>query len=260
MDNRIKKYLSVGILLLSFSARSQGHPELKIVADPWCPFTCDSKSEPQGVFVEVFREIFSSEFAVKYEGMSWSRAVVDSRQGHFNAILGALKADAPDFIFPENPVAYQKSCFYVLKQKKGNFKKLDSLNAVQLGAVKSYSYGEPLDDYIRSQEGNSKKLNLLTGTDTTDRLIKMLKDHRVDVMVEDEAVVSYMLLSKKNEKGELKQAGCLKASPLYIAFSPMDKMKSQSYADRFDHYMKDPRNLKKIETLYSKYGLKPVKK
>jgi hypothetical protein len=38
---------------------------------------------------------------VKYQVLPWKRSIIEVRKGNYNAIIGAVKEETPDFIFPE---------------------------------------------------------------------------------------------------------------------------------------------------------------
>ncbi len=230
--------------------------DLKVAADPWCPFTCAVQAERPGLFVEVLREAMGPTVKIVYEEVAWARAVEDTRQGKYSAILGALKVDAPDFVFPELAITQQKSCFFVTPDSKWSFKDLASLQGQVLGGVNDYMYGGIVDDYIKSSPPNSKAIDLIAGINVTERLFKKLRDRRIDVMVEDETVAAYILANTAELKAfSPKQAGCMEATPLYVAFSPADK-NSKANALKFSKGLKQLQSTKRLQEIFAKYGLK----
>lgn len=243
------------VLLISSTARAQSE-ELVLVADPWCPFTCDSASKKPGLMIEIVMAALGPKYKIKYQNMSWARAVEDTRKGGYSAIVGALKNDAPDFVFPATPLAQMKSCFYVRSDSKWEFKGEGSLKGKTLGAVKDYAYGDQIDPYLQKSEGDSNAVDLITGTDTTARLFMKLKAKRVEIVIEDETVANYVLKEKAELSAEkFKQAGCLTQSPLFVAFSP-SKPISKALAKDIDAGIKALKANKKFNEILAKYGAK----
>ncbi len=122
--------------------------------------------------------------------------------------------------------------------------------------MKDYSYVEPIDGYI-SKSKDSSKLDLITGTDTGERLLRKLKDKRIELMIEDESVVKSLLkIHPDLQAAGIKQVDCLKAQPLCVAFSPANKL-SKVWAEKFSEGMKKLKSGKRVQEIYSKYGLGP---
>ena len=116
------------LLLITIGSISKGE-EITIASDPWCPFTCEPSLEKPGLMIEVAREIFKSKgISVNYSVSAWNRAIIDTRENKLNAVAGALKSDAPDFIYPTENIAQQKSCFYVLKDSKWKYEGSNQVN------------------------------------------------------------------------------------------------------------------------------------
>ncbi|MDG0817864.1 substrate-binding periplasmic protein [Bdellovibrio svalbardensis] len=230
--------------------------EIKIAADPWCPFSCESTNEKPGVFLDVAKKVFAAHgHQVTYEKVNWARAVSDTRNGKFVAIVGALKLDAPDFIFPEESFIDQKSCFYVSKGSAWRYKDISSLSNVLLGAVQDYTYGEPLDAYIARKKNDSARIDFVAGVGTTAKLLKKMADLRNDVIVEDKSVVDYNLKNNRDLQGiKMQLAGCLPSAPMYIAFSPRNP-KSKEYAKIFSEGLRKMRKTKELEAIFQSYGI-----
>ncbi len=229
---------------------------VKLAADPWCPFSCDSKDQNKGLFVDLATELFqSSGHQVSYETLAWSRALIVTRSQQYHAVVGALKTDAPDFIYPTQSWADQKSCFFVKKGSAWKYKDISSLEQVSLGVVKDYTYGDPLDPYIAKHASDSKKIDFMSGTGTIVKLIKKLQAGRVGVIVDDESVVNYHLKTNAElASAEILNVGCLKAVPLYIAFGP-NHPKAKDYARLLSEQFEKQKHSSKIKELYKRYGV-----
>lgn len=229
---------------------------IKIAYDPWCPHTCDKSSEIKGIYLDVLTEVFKdSKFGLEFVQINWSRAIEDTRKGVYNAVAGALKADAPDFKFPKFSINYQKSCFYVKNNDKWKFNGMESLKGKKVGSVQGYTYGEPFDSAVTKDYKDV--LDPITGEDTSYRLIQKLALGRNDIIIEDESVVRFTMMKlvseKKLQSDVIKQAGCLKATPLYFAVSPLDKNKEE-ILKIWDEGVKKIKSNGTLKSLFKKYG------
>ncbi len=231
--------------------------EVVMAADPWCPFTCVAGSDHEGLLVDVARKVFEGTgHKFKYQTLNWARALEETRDGKFNGVLGSLKTDAPDFTFPASSVANQASCFYVKKDSVWVYKGVNSLESVFLGAVLDYTYGDPVDAYIARVAKNSKRLDLVSGVDATKKLFLKLLDGRNDVVIEEKSVVDYVLSNTADLKNaQVKAVGCLKESPLFVAFSPKNP-NSKKYAKLFDQEFKKIKSSPQWAEILKKYNLK----
>lgn len=242
---------------LFLTSQSQAQETVKVVADPWCPFTCDPAGDKPGILAEVAKEIFEKAgYKFVYESTSWARAVDQTRAGEFNAVMGALVSDAPDFIFPKANVAQQESCFYTLKDSKWKFAGAASFKDFSVGVVKDYSYGDPLDAWV-AKNGETKNVTKIHGVDTAKKLRDILVAGRVVAMAEDKSVVSYLTNSdpdaaSKEAWKQVKSAGCQKSLPLHVAFSPK-AANSKALVEIFDKGVKDLKASGRLEAIRSKY-------
>lgn len=244
------------LIVILTSVSSYANETLSVASDPWCPFTCDSKSDSPGILIEILKIVYEPEIKIAYKEVSWSRAVSDAREGKYVAIAGALIQDAPDFIFPKTSLVKQESCFYVNKDSSSKYKNNESLVGKIVGLVSDYNYGKSFDDFVKKKNGTDK-FDYITGTDTTLRLFLKLNSNRNEIIIEDKSVASYVLANSDGELKKIvtKEVGCLPPQSLYIAFTPKDKIKSLELVKRFDNEIKKPSKAKKIQDLFKKYGL-----
>ncbi len=230
-------------------------------ADEWCPYNCTPKAKYEGILVEIARQAMSEyNIEVKYILMPWSRAVEQGRSGKIYGIIGASKPDAPDFIYPKTPQHKMKNAFYVSeKNKNWEYKGVKSLENLSLGTVAGYSYGnKELDDYINTNLDNISKIQAATGDEPQFQNIVKLKRGRLDVVIEDENVMNYVLKLNKAE-GIYKTKMNLKTEAikqdLSIAFSPAKSEQSKILAKIISDYTDKIKSNGEYEKLNKKYGL-----
>jgi polar amino acid transport system substrate-binding protein len=195
---------------------------IRVVADPWCPHTCAPGSSKPGLLIEALElALVDTNFQLHYETQSWARAIAEAREGKFEIIAGALKEDAPDFLFPKLSLSSQVSCFFTTKGDAWMYKGVPSLSSRSIGMVQGYTYGEPFDSWAKA----AKQLVRISGENTAQRLFKMLETKRINTAIEDNSVARYL---EKTSRGQEKEwefvsRGCLSPNPLYWAVSPNAK-------------------------------------
>jgi len=228
--------------------------EITIRADIYCPYNCEPQSEKPGLLIEIVKYAFEKAgHTVQYEILNWSRAVLETRKGKYNAIVGAYKGDAPDFVFPENGLAISQVCFYVKKENTWEFDGINSLSKVSIGVINDYSYGELLDKYIEEHKKDPERVQVNAGNDALEKnLSKLIKD-RITVVVEDQAVMGY-LLKKMGQSDAVRKAGCLEAQNIYVAFSP-ENPKSHEYANILSKGIQELKESGRLKTILEAYGI-----
>ena len=222
----------------------------------WLPAMAggDDKSDLPGFMVEIAVKIFESKgHTVDYDIMPWARAIQDTRKGKYNAIIGAGKEDAPDFIFPAIEQAQMVNVFYVRKGFPWQYAGVASFKDNVLGVIKDYTYVEEIDVYISENAKNSKRVQIVSGDTALDSNIKKLLAERVDILIEDSNVMGQYI--KKNlENNVIQAAGKLPPDALFIAFSPVDP-RSAAYADILSKGMVALRESGDLKAILAKYGL-----
>ncbi len=232
--------------------------ELKIVGDPWCPFTCAAEGDKQGIIVDVSRAALKmSGHELQYQTVNWSRAIEGTRKGEYQLLAGALKQDAPDLLVPKTSYVKQKSCFFTLPGSKWDYKGQASLSTQKIGLVQDYAYGEPFDTDIKKI--SPKNIDPITGLETAQRLIEKLLLKRSDVIIEDHSVIQYSLNEYKakhpKENADLRSTSCLKEASLYALVTP-SSANSKKWLKDLDKGIDQVIKSGEIQKIFAKYGLK----
>ena len=247
-----------GTLLMAWLPASQA-ATISIVADEWCPYNCEPGSDKPGYMIEIAQKVLGEAgHTIDYRNMPWSRAIEESRKGNFNAIVGAAEGDAPDFVFPKNSMGTSSNVFVVSKGSTWRYTDMSSLDAVSLGSIRDYSYGDELDAYLTEHEKDAKRVQIASGDTALDTNIKKLKAGRIGAAVEDRNVVEYYLAGS-GQQAAVEIAGDLGEDPLFIAFSPtLDG--AAEYANLLSAGVERMRASGELATLLKKYGLQDWKK
>lgn len=252
MIKKLFQFVAVFCFLYSFNVYAN---KISVRADVWCPYNCNPTDENPGYMIEILRKAFGNE-NIDYQTTAWARAVLDTRDGKFDAIVGASAEDASDFVLSDQ-MGVSASCFFV-KKDKSNFKYtgIDSLNSIKLGVVKDYAYFEKLDSYIKTHIADKNKIDEHFGDQVQKKMIQKLDMGRIDAFVEDANVTGYALKSMPEVK-DVVEAGCGDPVKLYIAFSPKDKKKSEELKAKFNTALKKMKDSGELKDILTKYSIKP---
>lgn len=224
---------------------------IRIAADNWCPFNCETEGDNQGILVEIAKRAFSKAgHELRYIRRPWSRAIEECRAGKIEGIVGAFVSDAPDFVVPEESSISSQTAFFGLTGSGEVINKVEELEKHRVGAILDYTYGEPLDSWIK---GHGQNIELVGGDDPLELNIKKLLSKRISIVLEDMPVMRYYL--KKNKlSDQIVALGAVEATPLHILFSPKNS-KSKEYAKIFADEIRSMKASGELRDLLSKYGL-----
>lgn len=239
-------------LLVPLFPRAALADHLVLAADTWCPFNCDPRDELPGFMVEIARAAFEAEgHSVEYVVMPWKRAVEEARNGRVDGVIGALKGDAPDLVFPENETGMARIGFYTLKSSDWTYAGPDSAKGRVFGSARGYSYGPEIDDMIARRIMHVDEVG---GVSPLVCNLCKLQAGRIDVLVaEGNAMAGEARRLKMFD--EIRFAGSPNAgSPVYIAFSPAGP-RSREYARTLSEGVEKLRKTGRLAKILKAYGL-----
>ncbi len=256
--------IAVGLSATVVNAQQDSAPPpsriIKIRGDVWCPYNCAPEStERPGYMIEVFKKIFEARgYLVDYQLLNWSRSVKEAREGQWDAIVGAAKSDAPDFIYSKNALGVNETCFFTKVNETWTYKGKKTLDSRVLGAVQDYGYDDKdFSDYLKQNQKNEKRLQLVNGDDALTKNMDKLEYGRIDTLVDNDFVVIESL-SKRTDGLKLRKAGCIKKEKLYIAFSPQ-KAESKNWAKILSDGVAQMRKDGSLSQILKKYELPEFK-
>lgn len=249
--------LALTFLLLAISAIAD---TITIRSDSWPPYNDDPKDPKAGYMIEVMKAIYEPlGHKIDYQLMSWDESLENVAKGKFNAVVGAAKEDAENFVFPEETFGGSKNTFFVLKTNKWVYTDSESIKQVKLGVIEDYSYSEVIDDYIKENKKNGKVV-FTRGEEALQLLINRLQTGKVDAVVEDASVMIFALMKMKIPPSEIKAVGTPNDTQnIYVAFSPA-LPNSKKYAQQFDEGIRKLRSSGKLKQIMSRYNLSDWRK
>lgn len=229
---------------------------LRIVAPAhWCPLSCEAGRGRDGFSVDISRAALAREgVRIEYANLPYKRALVEVRTGaSADAVLPAMRDEAPDFVFAAEPAAILQYCFFVEKDNPWNFNGIESLQGISFVASAGYRYGEAMDAHIASYHG--VKVSLLTGELLPDRMIRMVLAKRVDAMLDDVSLVGHALGAIQDRDG-LRQAGCISETfPSFLAISPA-RPDAAELARKYDRGLQALRESGELRSILMRYGVR----
>lgn len=250
------------VLLLACQAHGARAETLTMAADSWCPYNCDAGASQEGAIVEIAEAAFAKHgITVEYINLPWSRAIVDTRGGKYNAIIGASHDDAPDFVFPAEQQAEMVNAFYVKQGNPWRFGGIESLDHVSIGIIADYTYNKNLDPYLKRYTHDMKRVQVISGDNALEVNIKKLLAGRIGAILEAQDVMQYKIEQMKLAD-KIAEAGVAERTDqdrLYIAFSPAQK-ESKKYAQILSKEMQAMRKSGELASILSRYGMKDWKR
>jgi polar amino acid transport system substrate-binding protein len=164
------------ITALASSAAPARAETITLRGDEWCPYNCVPGSERPG-------------YAVDYQTLGWARSVADARAGLYAAVIGAIPADAPDFVFPREPIGGSAPGYAVRTGTAFRYEGPSSFAGLVLGAISGYGYDGELGAYVEAHKDDRARVQLASGDDALAQNLKKLAAGRVDVLVDDANVL-----------------------------------------------------------------------
>ena len=226
---------------------------LIIAADAWCPYNCEATSHDRGFMIDAAAEILGKyNYEVIYRNEPWTNAMHDVAEGQIDAVVGAGSAEAKDLVTAFEPLGINKTCFFTSSERNFRYTGVTSLNAVRLGVIAGYLYGDLIDRYVEEHRIHYNRVQLVTGDKPLLQNVKKLQAGRIDALAENEMVMSFST-RKFNIKG-LRNAGCEKETALYIAFSPK-RSDSKRLAELMNGGMPELRSSGRFKVILKRYGV-----
>lgn len=182
-------------------------------SDPWAPFA-DPDHPEQGVVIHLVKAAFESQgYTLQHEFMPWSRAWVHMLSGDIDVVPQTwYTQERAEKVLFSDAILHSQLKFIMLKGKDFEYTGIDSLRGKTIGTVIDYGYTDAFIQatHFERHENCSFLANL-----------KMLKNHRIDLVVEDSLVASYSLWQEAPEliaELEFLQEP-LSTNPLYLVSS-----------------------------------------
>jgi polar amino acid transport system substrate-binding protein len=240
-----------------FAMSATAHAErLTFTTGDWRPYifeengTVDSKTP--GFSIEIVNAAFAKlGYEIVYKTAPFLRQIDEVERGIFTALVGVYRAEAPNLVFPQEPIGMTRNCFYTRVGNTWKFKNLKDLPSIRFATVDGYIYGE-IDSYIKA---NDERVMKLKGNEASMmmRLTKLVETDRVTAFLQDTAVAQYFF-ETRGLKDRFQRSGCLPFIETMIGFSPKDP-RTSALVQEFDIEIAKLRGSGELEKILTKYGI-----
>lgn len=230
---------------------------LRFATIDYCPFTCDPAKAggKEGFMTDVLRLAFEpAGYRIELEMLPYVRAVEAVREGNFDGIVVVGKDYAPDFIYPDRPTVIQRVAFLVNADTQWRYTGVESLRHVTVGIVRGYHYVDPdLIAYL-ADPGNAERVNVIHGSNTTQRGLRMLRRERITTFLEGEFSALYELDKLGVEEAVTIAGYTTTAFEDYTGFSPGNP-NADRYAQILSATLSKLTRSGRLADLLSPYGI-----
>lgn len=238
------------------SAVLQEEHTLTFAGDLWCPVNCDANSSHQGFAVDLLRKIFEPlGYKINYVVMPWVRAVEEANTGKINGVIGALKDDTPELLFPTTALTTISDDFYVLASSPLTYDGIQSLKGQFVGIIDGYSYSPIIASFLAESALTPGAVQSVSGEDAIEQNIRKLRAGRITVVIESSITMNYTL-HQMRLTDQFKRIGGEESGAIFIAFSPAFPQ-SSALMLRFDEGMAKLRENGALAEIYGAYGVAP---
>lgn len=251
MKKNILKLLLVLILCLTFCLRGVfSEQPLLIVLDNWAPYGFEENGNLKGMDLEVAVAVLKNMGkSVKIEVYPWKRCISMIEQKSADMILDiSITPERREFLYyPDEPISIGTTVFFIRKNQKITYTKLDDLFELKVGAMSGYEYCDEIDQSPIGK--NAVRLN------KQEQCFNMLLENRIDAVVEVDAV-GYYTAKKMKISGKIttipKAKYCTGGN--YLAFAK--KPGYERIAVQFSNELKEFKKTEKYKKILMRYGVK----
>ncbi|CAM3492985.1 amino acid ABC transporter substrate-binding protein [Pseudomonas floridensis] len=181
----------VGLLVFLSMAQVSAAEKLRLVADPWPPFT-DALLLNGGLATDIVSTALKrAGYVVEYQQVPWARALLGLSEGRHDVLINAWFSEDRTLIgqFSE-PYLVNRVRFLKRKDSPIAPHTLKQLSAYVIAIVRGYAYSPAFDSDPSLQKVPVKSFSVAT---------RMLVAERVDLTLEDEYVARYNLALEAEE-------------------------------------------------------------
>lgn len=221
--------------------------KLIVVSDKWFPYF-DLSVPGGGLAVEILEEALKDEeYELEYKQIPWSRAEEGMKNGTYDVLLNVWKTpDREENLFFSDFYISNKLVF--LKKISDNFdyEGISSLEGKKIGTRRGYDYG---DEFMKSNLFNRFPI------DSTLQNIRKLRSNRIDLIIEDELVMKYILNEEYSEKEKQLDfaEGIYMEKELYFTIFKKNNIGEEFIAD-FNEGLEKMKKNGKYEEILMKYN------
>jgi polar amino acid transport system substrate-binding protein len=203
------------LLVIFFSAVNTtaniSHAEtLNVCYDQWAPMTIfpSAESPARGVVIDMLEQIYTAKgFTLKYYEVPLARGLNMVEVGLCDMLPEYLYSKYSDknFEYASEATFTYASAFVIRRDDPWRYEGIQSIKGKRIATGPGWDYSSMSVDYQNyiDDPKNLKFVEVIAGyDDVVDRVLKMIKDKRVDLYVDNELVLQY-ILNKLNLNDDL---------------------------------------------------------
>ncbi|OUM08923.1 amino acid ABC transporter substrate-binding protein [Pseudomonas syringae] len=241
---------AVGLLVFLLMAPASSAEKLRLVADPWPPFT-DAMLLNGGLATDIVNTALRrAGYSTLYEQVPWARAMLGLREGRHDVLINAWFSEDRTKV-GQFSTEYLLNRIRFIKRKESPIGNLthEQLHEYRIAVVRGYAYSPAFDN-----DTLLKKV-LVQNFSTA---VRMLAAGRVDLALEDEYVARYNLALESDEVRNRVELvpGSLSENSLHILVSLKNPNHAKIVAD-FDREIAAMKADGTYEELLRLHGLQP---
>lgn len=245
------------LMFLSSVSNAGTDKSIILVADEWCPYNCQANSPNPGILVELAKGAWEPlGYKITYKTLPWARAKLYAKHADNTGLLGVGRGfETQGFLYPSKALLQSPFCFYSRLDEEWKFTGLASLRKIRLGTSYYYNYDGEIGAYIQNGiESQNPDIQAATGENPAQTNIHKLNTGRLDAVLEDRLVMSYVA-SLHSIRNLSKEVGCLKQdNSVYIVLS--EKLKSgKKLVQALDKYVEKSKKDGSFTQLLRKYQI-----
>lgn len=242
------------MLMALMTSASSYADEVTVVADRWYPYNGTPNAPDPGYMVELVRYgLAKGGHKVRYQLMSWERALNQVREGKKNCVLGATRGEAEGFVLPSEHQGVSQNSLYRRKGEDWHYTGRESLDGIRLGTIAGYEYDDFLHEIIDKQIVE-QQIKPARGKFAVEENLKALIRGDLDAVLDSRVVVE-ATLKKQNWQDDIEFADHFDGvRKIYFACSPSVE-KSSEYVKLVNDGIKDLRASGELDSIMEKYGL-----
>ncbi|MCV6592076.1 MAG: transporter substrate-binding domain-containing protein [Silicimonas sp.] len=245
------------LMITSVALPASAEPQaLRFTTGDWAPYIFEDdgtvNADRPGFSIEIVNAIMTAlGYDPNYTSRPFLRQILETESGEFDAMVVVYAQEAPNLVFPQEPIGISQNCFFALPDGDWRYTGPASLALKKLAINEGYVYGE-VDDFIAENEDSILAI-LGDEPDMMGRLSKLVTLGRADVFIQDREVARHYFESK-GHAGKFEIVGCVKEIPVVIGFSPKGSL-TPKLVTEFDRAFAELRASGEIARILDRYGV-----
>jgi polar amino acid transport system substrate-binding protein len=221
--------------------------DIRVQADRYQPINGAPDEKPAGYGIELMVEVFTDTDDVVYTLQPYADSLAAAKTGRTNAVIGVAKDEAPDLVFPREPIGSYRPAIWV---KKASALTQESYIKARIGVVQGYTYWPELDKLIAARASN---VVVFSGDNALQDALAALAAGTIDAYPEDLNAFKQAVAEKQLDLAAFDIRYTHAATPLYLAFTP--SIWGRELAAKWDERIAALRKSGRFKAILGAYGV-----